>query len=1120
VRHASKTLRPYQARLLTDVCRASGDVLVEQPTGSGKTMQMVTLVAMQLGRRFSHALIAAPQEQIEHAFVHRDYQRVAWETHDGVAVPSVEVPEEIILAARDSDLRAVKQVRTYLRLHAPLDHALACTHAALNRLTPEDLPADLSGKALFIDEAHHASADRLSEIVAVWRERGGQLFFFTATPYRGDGRPVKLEGMKPFRRSLAEHMAEGRFAPGNLESEIVALGRPGDMINGGQLTGEEAPPPSYFDELVQAICRKWIADGRPKAIVRVPPMRGGSGSLVGRLIRALQGNKARVLDATGTAVEDKRRFLAALEAEKKRDFAASKYDVMVGIQRVLEGTDWPVCSAVYCIGMPGSLNTVVQLLGRAMRLKGQDYPAAHRNQAKLVFFVPCAGGSALADLLIDHSRHALLTCCFLADHEVGQEWIVLREVRRGIGDALGARDKNSAAADAENEADEALDPEVRAEVELAMASAREQIISSGGEATLGEVVRLAAQGRPDLPEAALHRVAAEVLAALPGNSGAEVREAIHQEVAKRLRIDPKIKKAMEEAFAIVLNEFRDVTLDDSAVLESVGRQVHGVTGGQMREFAQRLRDAVPRPLTEEQILEWADQHRAQTGNWPKVKAGPVPAVPSETWLGINAALERGQRGLPGGSSLARLLSERRGVRNQASPPPLSLEQILVWADAHHERTGAWPVRDSGPIANSPGETWAAVDGALKQGLRTLAANSSLARLLCDHRSVPNIQDLPLLSIELILSWADAHHERTGGWPRGKSGPVIDVARETWANANQMLVKGGRSLPGGSSLAQLLEQHRGVRNGKKLPPLSEQQILRWADAHHHRTGDWPTHKSGAILEAPGETWRTVDKALRNARRGFVVASSLARLLAEQRDVRNPQNLPSLSVQQVLAWADAHKKRTGEWPTANSGPVADAPGEAWANVDQALAKGLRGLPGGSSLARLLAEHRGVRNMNDLPQLSVERILAWADSHQQQTGQWPTRNPGPIADAPGETWAMLIKRSSRVFVAFVVVLRWLDFWQKIAAFETFRRFQSFPLSLFSFGLLPTLNERAAGPQASLAQLQMLPARRGRISTKRWLRVFVDYQEVHPWLASPSIIVLFQFREGEPPRPFACRG
>ena len=90
-----KTLRPYQARLVTDVCR-TGDVLIEQPTGSGKTMQIVTLVAMQLGQRFTHALISAPQEQIEHGFVHRDYRQVAWTRHAGVAVRTVEVPDEMI----------------------------------------------------------------------------------------------------------------------------------------------------------------------------------------------------------------------------------------------------------------------------------------------------------------------------------------------------------------------------------------------------------------------------------------------------------------------------------------------------------------------------------------------------------------------------------------------------------------------------------------------------------------------------------------------------------------------------------------------------------------------------------------------------------------------------------------------------------------------------------------------------------------------------------------------------------------------------------------------------------------------------------------------------------------
>ena len=570
------------------------------------------------------------------------------------------------------------------------------------------------------------------------------------------------------------------YAPGHLDSEIVALGQQGDETNAAEFFGQAVP--KNIKEVVAAICRQWTEDGRPKTIVRVPPMQGGkSGELVSCLMQALSSRGARVLDATGVRVADKQRFLSALEAERSRTYATSSFDVMVGIQRVLEGTDWPVCSAVYCVGMPGSLNTVVQFLGRAMRLKGEDYPAAQRDRARLVFFVPCGGGAALAELSLDHSRHALLTCCFLADHEVGQEWIVLREVRRGIEAALGTRTANPAAADAENEADEPLDPAVRAEVELVMAAAREQLVRTGGAATVGAVVQLAAQTRPDLPAAALQRVAAEILAAQPTGDGAAVREAIQQEVARRLRIDPLVKEAMAAAFAVVLEEFRDVTLNDSAVLESVGRQVHGVTGGQMQEFTQRLRDAAPRPLTEEQILEWADAHHKHTGIWPNQYTGTVHDAPDETWANINAALRIGLRTLPGGSSLPQLLTEERGVRNHLALLNLTNEQILSWADAYHERMGGWPSRDSGAIEEAPGENWSAVNAALHQGCRGFGGGSSLAKLLATERGVRNINHLPSLTVNQILAWADAHHERTGEWPEAKT---------VWSQSTTRMVKRG------------------------------------------------------------------------------------------------------------------------------------------------------------------------------------------------------------------------------------------------------------------------------------------------------------------------------------------
>src|SRR5262245_22066746 len=97
-------------------------------------------------------------------------------------------------------------------------------------------------------------------------------------------------------------------------------------------------------------------------------------------------------------------------------------------------------------------------------------------------------------------------------------------------------------------------------------------------------------------------------------------------------------------------------------------------------------------------------------------------------------------------------------------------------------------------------------------------------------------------------------------------------------------------------------------------------------------------------------------------------------------------PLLTVAQILAWADHEHRLTGRWPRTMDRHVLADRNEKWRNLDQALREGLRGLPAGSSLARLLAEHRGVRNQGALPGLSEGQIVAWADAWHARTGQWP--------------------------------------------------------------------------------------------------------------------------------------
>jgi hypothetical protein len=186
--------------------------------------------------------------------------------------------------------------------------------------------------------------------------------------------------------------------------------------------------------------------------------------------------------------------------------------------------------------------------------------------------------------------------------------------------------------------------------------------------------------------------------------------------------------------------------------------------------------------------------------------------------------------------------------------PLYLRDVLAWAAAHRERTGRWPTQASGDIPGTIGESWKRVDTALRKGLRGLPVGSSLALLLAEQCGARHQRRQPPLTAQQLLAWADAWHERTGRWPTADSGPLPGTGGDTWSILDQALRAGRRGLPGGSSLAQLLATRRGRRNRKRLPPLTEAQILAWADAHHRRSGRWPSDRSGAVADCPGETWR--------------------------------------------------------------------------------------------------------------------------------------------------------------------------------------------------------------------------------------------------------------------------
>lgn len=362
-------------------------------------------------------------------------------------------------------------------------------------------------------------------------------------------------------------------------------------------------------------------------------------------------------------------------------------------------------------------------------------------------------------------------------------------------------------------------------------------------------------------------------------------------------------------------------------------------------------------LTIGRILEWADEHRERTGLWPSLRSGRVRGAEGERWDRIDEALKRGARGLRGGSSLARLLEARRDKMPDTNRPPLSARQVVRLADEHHRRTRRWPGKDSGRVVGGPGGmTWTAVDKALRRGHVRGGEPTTLAQLLAEHGR-RNRREIHRLTMKQILEWADFHHRRTGRWPVQASGPVRGAPGEQWKNVDMSLRVGTRGLPGGSSLARLLARYRGVPNrAEKKPRLTIKQILEWAERHKRRTGSWPDPHSGPIPRSGGETWMGIQAALQSGRRGLSGGTTLPQLLARRRGRPYRRKAPDLTIRQILKWAEAHCRRTGRWPSEDSGPVRGAPGERWGNIQSALYKGYRGLPSGWTLATLLDEHFG--------------------------------------------------------------------------------------------------------------------------------------------------------------------
>jgi len=423
---AFKKLRKYQRRHQAAILKALhylDSVLYNAPTGAGKSTVVTSVIGELAKGDWNGAVVTVPMTHIRDSF-----------TKNGAGASGL---FESKIYGKHSKSK-VRLFEKWIRKHWQ-DRPFA---AVVCRQTFEQasLPSDLTGWVLFVDEAHGSSVEvneettRLSEYRKRWRERGGIEVVVSATPYRSNGQHVYDDFHVQVRRSIAEHSLpdeEGnRYAPSHFE--VYAVGLPGYRVRTkDELYGDKSPR-RIGPKAIKRMVKEWKRDGYPKLIIIVPPGEADSWSFhVAEAFRRCRvpyrgGSEARVHNAVGTGKGVQEELIALLDRERDVDHVdSSEVDVIVACARFNEGTDWPLCSHVYQVGFPKSIQRTNQRWGRGFRSKIEIAGHLHPETARITFFVPEFAKGLLDQMKVAkferaHLRMALLMAGHLEDHKAGQ----------------------------------------------------------------------------------------------------------------------------------------------------------------------------------------------------------------------------------------------------------------------------------------------------------------------------------------------------------------------------------------------------------------------------------------------------------------------------------------------------------------------------------------------------------------------------------------------------------------------------------------------------------------------------------------------------------------------------
>lgn len=277
----------------------------------------------------------------------------------------------------------------------------------------DKFPKDLSQYMFHLDESHHApkNATEIGKRRDEWQKRGALTLQTSATPWHTEtGERIYEVGEPVVNISLCDLKDDG-LVPAHFEFDRVMLKYEAKTIKEMLLQVE---PTEELIDAYMAIAEFWVSQGEPVTVIRPPDKRH-----VEALMEVFERAGTTPLNATGDDF-DPSELAADRDALRYKDL---KYKVIIACRRFDEGTDHPLVANVYYIGAPGSVRLVIQLIGRAMRLKiAPDYPKEWRDKAGFTAFIPY-GIEASSAYLDVHMQDVTMLAAYLADVDVGDHII-------------------------------------------------------------------------------------------------------------------------------------------------------------------------------------------------------------------------------------------------------------------------------------------------------------------------------------------------------------------------------------------------------------------------------------------------------------------------------------------------------------------------------------------------------------------------------------------------------------------------------------------------------------------------------------------------------------------------